>query len=51
MHSISENGVYNFTIRFNKTAVGQTDYGTYSLYINNTSGGATIYVNVIPKSK
>nr|XP_022323486.1 hemicentin-2-like isoform X4 [Crassostrea virginica] len=47
--SLTENGVNNFTVRFNKSTVGQSDYGTYRLYINNTFGGTTIYVNVIPQ--
>ena len=49
--SMTVNAVNNFTVHLNKTTVKQADYGTYHLKINNSFGGSTIYVNVVPQSK
>ena len=51
VHSMRANAVNMFTIHFSKTTVKQADYGTFVIYINNTFGTTSIYVNVIPQSK
>ena len=51
MSSLKRNFVNNFTIQFNQKDVRETDYGTYHLQLNNSFGGTTVFVKVIPKSK
>lgn len=50
-HSMTENAVNNFTLQLTKTTVQHNDYGTFVIYINNTFGTTSIFVNVIPQSK
>lgn len=49
--SIYRNAVNNFTLRFNKTLVYQSDYGIYHLIVSNPFGVATIFILVLPQSK
>ncbi|XP_078334163.1 neural cell adhesion molecule 1-like isoform X2 [Crassostrea virginica] len=49
--SMTRNTVNNFSLHFYKTTVQQTDYGTYNLFIKNTLGEATVYINVLPQRK
>lgn len=49
--SIYRNAVNNFTVRFNKTLVYQSDYGIYHLIVSNPFGVATIFILVLPQSK
>nr|XP_022289527.1 nephrin-like isoform X2 [Crassostrea virginica] len=49
--SMTMNTVNNFTLYFYKTAVKQTDYGTYNLHINNTFGETTVFINVLMQRK
>lgn len=49
--NLIRNFVNNFTVQFIQTDVRQTDYGTYHLQLNNSYGGTTVFVTVIPQSK
>ena len=51
VHSMSAIAVNKFTIHFSKTTVKLADFGTFVIYISNTFGTTSIYVNVIPQSK
>lgn len=50
-NSIYRNAVNNFTLRFNKTLVYQSDFGIYHLIVSNPFGVATIFILVLPQSK
>lgn len=49
--SIKRNAVNNFTIRISQAVVNQSDFGVYHLKVNNSFGGITMIVNVIPQSE
>lgn len=49
--SLYRNAVNNFTLRFNKSKVDQSDYGIYHLIVSNPFGVATIFLLVLPQSK
>lgn len=49
--SIYRNAVNNFTLRFNKSIVDQSDFGIYHLLVSNPFGVATIFILVLPQSK
>lgn len=49
--SLYRNAVNNFTLRFNKSKVDQSDYGIYHLIVSNPFGVATIFILVLPQSK
>nr|XP_022287393.1 hemicentin-1-like isoform X3 [Crassostrea virginica] len=51
VHSMSAIAVNKFTIHFSKTTVKLADFGTFVIYISNTFGTTSIYVNVIPQRK
>lgn len=50
-NSIYMNAVNNFTLRFNKNIVDQSDFGIYNLIVSNPFGVATIFILVLPQSK
>lgn len=51
VHNMTVNAVNIFTIYLATTTLQQGDYGTFVIFINNTFGETSIYVNVIPQSK
>lgn len=51
MDRITRNALNNFTIHYNQTVVGQSDYGIYHLILSNKYGKSILYVNIIPQSK
>lgn len=48
-NSIYMNAVNNFTLRFNKNIVDQSDFGIYHLIVSNPFGVATIFILVLPQ--
>lgn len=51
VHKMTVNAMNIFTIQLTKTTLEQDDYGTFVIFINNTFGETSIYVNLIPQSK
>lgn len=50
-NSIYMNAVNNFTLRFQKNIIYQSDFGIYHLIVSNPFGVATIFILVLPQSK
>ncbi|XP_022287174.2 nephrin-like [Crassostrea virginica] len=49
VHNMTVNAVNIFTIHLTKTTLEQDEYGIFVIFINNTFGTTSIYVNVIPQ--
>lgn len=49
--SIYMNAMNNFTLRFQKNIIYQSDFGIYHLIVSNPFGVATIFILVLPQSK